>query len=359
MLIKPCISVIVPFYNASQYIKKCTSCLKKQNIKEPFEIILINDGSTDNSLEIIKRLNIPNLKLFSLKRNLGPASARNIGINNSSGNYLFFLDVDDIITNDALKILYDQTKSYKYDYVFCDTKWIEKSKNQRKKIYSFNKDKIIKREELKKSMIERLYNPKHMGGPLSAKGRLLKRSIIKKNNIIYNENLRYLEDEIFMWDFLAIAKSIKYIKKQLYIYHVHPNIETAVVRGLNLGFPVSKFKIIKKHISNSLKKKGFENYEISKHSNQAMVYFLINVLISYTKSILHKKVSFTIGKRLRKKIINGALKDKTISIALKDYTVSVSESITLVNAIKSKSSRLIESACDMRAKEILNLRRAK
>ena len=71
MLIKPCISVIVPFYNASHYIEKCINCLKKQNIKKPFEIILINDGSTDNSLQIIKKLSIPNLKLFSFKKNRG------------------------------------------------------------------------------------------------------------------------------------------------------------------------------------------------------------------------------------------------------------------------------------------------
>ena len=358
MLIKPCISVIVPFYNASHYIKKCIECLKKQNIKKPFEIIFVNDGSTDNSLDIIKKLCVPNLKLFSLKKNLGPAAARNLGITKSSGNYIFFLDVDDIITNDALKILYSETKSLKYDYVFCDTKWIEKSKNQRKGIYSFGKDKIIKNFELKKSLIRRLYNPKHMGGPLSAKCRLLSRSLIKKNNIFYNENLRYLEDEIFMWDFLAVVKSIKYIRKQLYIYHVHPNVETAIVRGLNLGFPVSKFKIIKKHILNSLKKKGCKKDDLIKHSNQSLVYFLINVLISYTKSIIHKKVSFKVGKKLRRKIINEAVNDKEVSQALIGYKVSKNESKVLVNAMKTKSTKLIEAACDKRAKEILSLRRA-
>jgi len=358
MLIKPCISVIVPFYNASHYIEKCINCLKKQNIKKPFEIILINDGSTDNSLQIIKKLSIPNLKLFSFKKNRGPAAARNLGIIKSSGKYIFFLDIDDVITNHALKVLYDQTKYFKYDYIFCDTQWIEKSKNQREKIYSYHKNRVIKHDELKKLMINRLYNSKHMGGPLSAKGRLLNRSLIIKNNIFYNKNLRYLEDEIFMWDFLAITRSIKYVKKQLYIYHVHPNIETAVVRGLNLSFPVSKLKIIKKNIQNSLKKKGCKKNERIKHGNQSLVYFLINVLISYTKSMIHKKVSLKEGKKLRRKIINKAIKDNEFSIAFKNYTATNGESIALINAMKSKNTKLIEFACNTRAKEILNLRRS-
>ena len=130
-----------------------------------------------------------------------------------------------------------------------------KIKKSEKKIYSYHKIRSLSMKNFKKFMINRLYNSKHMGGPLSAKGKLLNRTLIIKNNIFYNKNLRYLEDEIFMWDFLAITRSIKYVKKQLYIYHVHPNIETAVVRGLNLGFPVSKFKIIKNEIQNSLKKK--------------------------------------------------------------------------------------------------------
>ena len=228
----------------------------------------------------------------------------------------------------------------------------------REKIYSYHKNRVIKHDELKKFMINRLYNSKHMGGPLSAKGRLLNRTLIIKNNIFYNKNLRYLEDEIFMWDFLAITRSIKYVKKQLYIYHVHPNVETAVVRGLNLGFPISKFKLIKKHIQKSLKKKVVKKNERIKHGNQSLVYFLINVLISYTKSMIHIKVRLKVGKKLRRKIINNAIKDKEFSVALKNYTAAKGESISLINAMKSKNTKLIEFACNTRANEILNLRRS-
>ena len=99
-----------------------------------------------------------------------------------------------------------------------------------------------------------------------------------------------------MWDFLSVVKKIKYIKKQFYLYYVHPNVETAVIRGLNLGFPISKFKIIEKHIFNSLKKRGCKKLEAKRHSMQSFIYFVINVYFhilnqSFIRRLSIKKVS--------------------------------------------------------------------
>ena len=130
-----------------------------------------------------------------------------------------------------------------------------------------------------------------MGGPLSAKCRLIKRNLLIKKKILFEEKLRYLEDEIFMWDFLSVVKKIKYIKKQLYIYHVHPNVETGVIRGLNLGFPISKFKIIAKHIYDSLRKRGCKKKEAKKHSIQSFIYFVINVCFLIQNPLFTKKLN--------------------------------------------------------------------
>ena len=160
-----------------------------------------------------------------------------------------------------------------------------------------------------------------------------------------------------MWDFLSVVKKAKYIKKQLYIYHVHPNVETGVIRGLNLGFPISKFKIISKHIYDSLRKRGCKKLEAKKHSIQSFIYFVINVLLSYSKSIIHKKVKFKTGIELRKKIIEEIIKNKEIEKGIHEYTASKKESVKIINAIKLKSKKLLEIACHDRAKEILKLRR--
>ena len=100
------ISVIVPVYNGEPFLKKCIDGLLKQDFSQNFEIIIVDDASTDNSLKLIKSYNLSNLKLLSLPVNSGPSAARNLGLKNAVGEYLFFIDVDDTMELNALKTLY-------------------------------------------------------------------------------------------------------------------------------------------------------------------------------------------------------------------------------------------------------------
>ena len=83
-----------------------------------------------------------------------------------------------------------------------------------------------------------------------------KNKTLISNQIYYEECLRYLEDEIFIWDLLAVTKKLVGIRKQHYVYNVNPNLSSGVVQGLNLNFDINKFKIIKTHIQNSFKSRG-------------------------------------------------------------------------------------------------------
>ncbi len=352
-----CVSVIVPFYNAQFYIKNCLDVLSKQDFDRPFEVIMIDDASTDNSKSIVEEYVLKNLSLYNIKSNGGPAKARNRGIIQAKGEYIFFLDVDDAIDPNTITQLYNSAKETMSDFVFCDSKWIENSQNQRNNIFSYNQDKVIKNSELTETMKKRLYNPKFMGGPLGCKGRLIRRSILVNNNIMFEEQLRYLEDEIFMWDFLAFVKNAKYIRKQLYTYYVHPNVNTAVIEGLNRGFPVSKFKLIKEHIENSFKQRGCSANDVEKFGDQAFIYFIINVLISYSKSMIQGKVGIKEGIKCRRKIIDSILSDLDVSSAIHNYTKSNEESAWIPAAIAWRSSWLLEFLCTRRAKKILQIRR--
>ena len=105
----PKISFIVPVYNTGIYIKKCLDSIINQTFKEKIEIILINDGSTDNSDELIKEYiensNSKDLMKYYTKENEGIAKTRNFGIDKANGEYIFFVDSDDYIDKETIKML--------------------------------------------------------------------------------------------------------------------------------------------------------------------------------------------------------------------------------------------------------------
>ena len=145
-----CVSVIVPFYNAEPYLKRCIDILLKQDFNKPFEIIMVDDASTDNSQNIIKKQNSPMIKLYSLPSNTGPSAARNIGLKIAKGDYVFFLDADDTISTSTLKTLYSHAKENSFDLVFSDKKRIENSQNQRENIFLYPADKTFSNSDITK-----------------------------------------------------------------------------------------------------------------------------------------------------------------------------------------------------------------
>ena len=106
MLKQISVSIIVPVYNAESHIKRCFDVLLKQDFKESVEIIMVDDASTDNSVDLIKKHNVPNLSLYRLESNSGASAARNVGLKKAIGEYVYLMDVDDTISVDALKTLY-------------------------------------------------------------------------------------------------------------------------------------------------------------------------------------------------------------------------------------------------------------
>ncbi|HGY8149025.1 TPA: glycosyltransferase family 2 protein, partial [Escherichia coli] len=118
------VSIIIPAYNAQDWIERClVSCLNQsyQNI----EIIVINDGSTDNTANILEKFNVNKLKIFH-EKNSGVAIARRKGLDYSRGEYIFFLDSDDFINESALEILVTKIDNYNADVVIAQAKHLKK-----------------------------------------------------------------------------------------------------------------------------------------------------------------------------------------------------------------------------------------
>ena len=143
------ISVIVPVYNVEKYLSKCLDSLANQTLKD-IEIIIVNDGSPDNSQKIIdeyvKKYN--NMKSY-IKENGGLSDARNFGIKKATGEYISFLDSDDYVTHDMYERMYEKAISNNFDIVVCDLNYVTDDKIT--KIYSrIEKDT----DNIKKEMLD-------------------------------------------------------------------------------------------------------------------------------------------------------------------------------------------------------------
>ena len=257
------VSIIVPFFEAERYIRRSLDVSLKQRFSLPYEVIMVNDGSTDNSYSIVQSYKSPTLKLLSLPSNSGPAAARNAGLKVAEGEYIFFLDVDDTITTDTLRILCDAAYDTGCDVVFSDKSRIENSKDQTAGIFLYPSDRTLESSDLEQAMRLRYYDPITTVGLFGLTGRLIKRSLIIENNVLFEENLRYWEDETFNWDLFGYIRSARYIRKKLYSYFVNPQVGSGVSAGFSKGFPVSNFKLTKSRIQNTLRERGFSDDEIN------------------------------------------------------------------------------------------------
>lgn len=135
---QPKVSVIIPIYNTELYLRDALDSICNQTLKE-LEIILINDGSTDNSLEIIKEYSlIDNRITFHSQANQGQGVARNVGLSLATGKYIYFMDSDDILSIEALEECYSICESNQLDFILFDAESFGEKKdkfNYSRKVY--------------------------------------------------------------------------------------------------------------------------------------------------------------------------------------------------------------------------------
>ena len=207
------ISIIIPAYNAEKYIKKCLDSLIKQTKKE-IEIIVINDGSKDNTEELIKSYTDSRIKYYK-NTNHGIGYSRNYGIEKAKGKYIMFLDSDDYVEKDICEKLYNKARNDDLDVVICDF------------FKEFENGNIeeIHTNDFKNSSLKD--NPEIITEYLSPWAKLYSTKLLKDNNIKFVENLKY-EDAPFVIEALDKAKKIGKVNDCLVHYMIHGNSETTV-----------------------------------------------------------------------------------------------------------------------------------
>ena len=222
------VSIIVPVYNVEKYIERCVNSLRDQTLND-IEIILIDDSSTDSSLEICKKIALEDNRIKVIhKVNEGAGMARNSALEIATGKYIGFVDSDDYIEPDMFKSLYEIAEKYSSDLVmsgviFVDGNMFSQEGDHIRKTY-FDKDTHFETEEdlnkLKMGIIGAL--PEDIDDSkygMSIWKNLFRHEIIRRNNLVFQSEREMLsEDALFMIDFISHIKRATGINEAFYNY---------------------------------------------------------------------------------------------------------------------------------------------
>lgn len=222
------LSIIVPIYNVEMYLKECLESLYKvKNIN--YEIILVNDGSTDDSGSIINKylLRFPKITKIIEKENGGLSSARNAGLKIAKGKYISFIDSDDFIEPTKYLELFEKAKNNNLDITLGNNNKYKKGKIIRYKAEKkISEMPILSGEDfLKESLKKNFYK-------VEVWTNFYKRNFLIENNFQFKENLLH-EDILFSLQTLPKAKRVKYYDIDFYYYRQRDNSISSTRKYIN------------------------------------------------------------------------------------------------------------------------------
>ena len=215
---RPLISIIIPVYNVEKYLKACLDSVVNQTLKS-IEIIVVDDGSTDNSKDIIRDFELKDSRVKAIyQKNKGVSQARNAGLKIANGEYIGFVDADDYIDLEMYESMYSKAKQFDSDIVVCNVKDIMENKE---KISLEFQEGLISMENIKpKNFLKDKYFK--LGSAVWHK--IFKKSLIVENNIKFiNYNEVSSEDTIFNLQAMLKSKNIYCIDKPFYNYIIREN----------------------------------------------------------------------------------------------------------------------------------------
>lgn len=295
------ISVIVPIYNVEKYLDNCLESIVLQDFPtSDYEVILVNDGSTDGSRDIADRYVKANSNFIMVdKVNGGLSSARNAGLAKASGEYVCFVDSDDFISNRYLPCMYEAAKQYEADMVFADYHKVSQDGHD---------------------MMEDKGNPRYERGLVTQKdavyaltsvgdnhfattvvvawNKLIKREIMKKH--LYPEGLLH-EDEFVIMPLLMDCDRIVWIDDDVYAYRQR---KASIMQNPELAL---KHLVILDAFKNRIElSKGYNDAELTKEFAKAY-FWDIEVWYYFMRETYHVpkwKIYFFFTSKMRKHILN-------------------------------------------------------
>lgn len=216
------ISVIMPVYNTQSYIREALESILNQS-KNNIEFIIINDGSTDESHDIIKEyINTYTNIVYLEQINKGQGAARNAGLKYARGSYIYFMDSDDILQNNALEVLYDQCCTYDLDMILFDGEsfYDEDYISEGKESFKYTRNKTYNGVYNGAMLLDELIDNKDYY--VSPCLYMFKREIVVQKGLCFPEGIIH-EDELFTFELYLHANKVKHISEVFFKRRIRGN----------------------------------------------------------------------------------------------------------------------------------------
>ena len=291
----PLISVIVPIYNSEKYLSRCIESICSQTYTN-LEIILVNDGSKDTSLEICRKLSKNDSRIIIKDiPNGGVSNARNTGLLASTGDYIQFLDSDDLMTKDYIETLYLCMNDNNADCVICGIKVLN---NELKELdYWESGNHIINFKDSNDDIFYQLFDKFLMFGPVN---KLFKKDLLQKNNLLFDTTLSYGEDLLFNLEYLKQASKVV-VTNKVYWSYIQDNINSLSNKRLD-----NKIQIVERlhnEILVFLEKTGMNTIRFRTLLHQRMFDYAYNDLFAIARD---NTLDFSTKKIKLKKLLNNS-----------------------------------------------------
>lgn len=230
------VSIIIPAYNAAATIDRCLKSLLNQSTKETYRIIVLNDGSTDNTLDkLAKYAGNSKIEIVN-KNNTGASATRNQGLKLAKSEYVTFVDADDYVENDYLESLLRQ-----YSFQKCDLSIIgycKEDENKEVRFKSLGEKSVLNRE---RALHDILISTGFEGYLWN---KLFRMSIISENSIRFRNNIKIAEDLLFCCEYISHCNYVSLDPRVKYHYVVNINSQINSQKYGN-NFNVSSMDILK------------------------------------------------------------------------------------------------------------------
>lgn len=218
----PAISVIVPVYCAQDTLQRCVDSVLAQSFTD-FELILVNDGSTDNSGKICDAYAAQDSRVRVIhQKNRGPSAARNRGMKNASGDYIGFVDSDDCVAADFLMTLWKTAAENSADISMCGYIAVYENGGREACCHTYPNGTVFDRRDIEKRLYADIFYNRNTVGYFSLWNKLFKRSLIAGNGLLIDEAMYFGEDMIFVMDCLRHCGRLAFSDKTPYEYESLP-----------------------------------------------------------------------------------------------------------------------------------------